>query len=288
MKAGVRQPIASVTMSVDLSTSAGFGLPENFSDVLSIANAGERFSEGLEVARKTADAGVAVEPAPDHAAIFSDPPQLVSGPMKSIGYELGWDTRCYPSPVDGCDFINVSARLDPNSAAYQQRWFRYVAVVHPVDDAASRQMQSRGYGNPFLHHLTLGIVPPERGDDDEFAYAGRVVSFMADVRRRMADVIGDAPGTLIAALPLEVIDDVRFREASCEWVDGLVPEEFQFQTMQGGGYLVQYFVLAGGRIEVALRVGTSQTFNPFSVEKISRDEISTHQDDEPGHADSLM
>mgnify|MGYP001467149048 CR=1 FL=1 len=116
------------------------------------------------------------------------------------------------------------------------------------------------------------------GDDDEFAYAERVVRFMADARRRMAEVIGDEPGTLIAALPSEVFGDVRFEQESPGWVEGLGPDEFQFQAMQGGGYLVQYFVLTGGRIEVALRSGTCQTFNPLSVDKISRDEISTHQE----------
>jgi len=275
-------------MSSALSAPSGFGLPENFSEVLSIDNAAERFAEGAEVARKTLEAGVAIEPAPDHAAIFTDPPQLVAGPLKSIGYDLGWDTRCYPSPVDGCDYINVSARLDPDSSAYQQGWFRYVAVVHPVDDAASRQMLDQGQGNPFLHHLTLGVVPPERSDEDEFGYAARAVTFMAESRRRMAEVIGDEPGTLIAALPQQVVDDSRFEEESCGWVEGLGSEEFQFQAMQGGGYLLQYFVLTGGRIEVALRLGTTQTFNPRSVEKISRDEISTIQDDGPGHADPLM
>ena len=39
--------------------------------------------------------------------------------------------------------------------------------------------------------------------------------------------------------------------------------------------LIQFFVLTGGRIEVALRVDTKQTFNPKSVHKISKDEIST-------------
>lgn len=275
-------------MSVAPPVPSGFGLPENFADVLSIDNATERFAEGAEVARLTAEAGVAIEPAPDHAAIFTDPPQLVSGPLKSIGYELGWDTRCYPSPVDGCDYINVSARLDPSSAAYQQGWFRYVAVVHPVDEPARSQMLSQGYGNPFLHHLTLGVVPPEREGDDEFGYAARVVRFMADARQRMADVIGEEPGTLVAALPPEVICDERFAEQSVEWVGSLEGTEYQFQAMQGGGYLVQYFVLSGGRIEVALRVGTTQTFNPTSVHKISRDEISTIQDDEQADANPVM
>ena len=47
--------------------------------------------------------------------------------------------------------------------------------------------------------------------------------------------------------------------------------------MEGGGYLLQFFVLTGGRIEVALRVGTRQTFNPKSVHKISKDELSVDQ-----------
>ena len=275
-------------MSGPGSLSGGFELPRNFADVLPIANAADRFGEALDVARKIAEAGVEIELAPDHAAIFTDPPQLVAGPLKSVGYDLGWDTRCYPSPVDGCDYINVSARLDPGSAAYQEGWFRYVAVVHPVDEAASRQMLSQGYGNPFLHHLTLGVVPPERGGDDEFRYGERVVRFMVDARRRMAEVIGDEPGTLIAALPSEVVGDSRFSEESPGWVEGLGDGEFQFQVMQGGGYLVQYFVLTGGRIEVALRSGTSQTFNPLSVDKISRDEISTVQGDGVGHEDPIM
>ena len=275
-------------MSGPGSLSGGFELPRNFADVLPIANAADRFGEALDVARKIAEAGVEIELAPDHAAIFTDPPQLVAGPLKSVGYDLGWDTRCYPSPVDGCDYINVSARLDPGSAAYQEGWFRYVAVVHPVDEAASRQMLSQGYGNPFLHHLTLGVVPPERGGDDEFRYGERVVRFMVDARRRMAEVIGDEPGTLIAALPSEVVGDSRFAEESPGWVEGLADGEFQFQVMQGGGYLVQYFVLTGGRIEVALRSGTSQTFNPLSVDKISRDEISTVQGDGVGHEDPIM
>ena len=104
----------------------------------------------------------------------------------------------------------------------------------------------------------------------------------------MADVIGEEPGTLVAALPPEVVCDERFAEQSVEWVGSLEGAEYQFQAMQGGGYLVQYFVLSGGRIEVALRVGTTQTFNPTSVHKISRDEISTIQDDEQADANPVM
>ena len=47
--------------------------------------------------------------------------------------------------------------------------------------------------------------------------------------------------------------------------------------MEGGGFLLQFFVLTGGRIELALRVDTKQTFNPKSVYKISKDEISAVQ-----------
>ena len=46
-------------------------------------------------------------------------------------------------------------------------------------------MLAEGYGNPFLHHVTWGIVPPERGDEDDFDYASRVVPFMVDVRERI-------------------------------------------------------------------------------------------------------
>ncbi len=274
-------------MSVAPQSSSVFRLPSDFLDVLSIDNAAERFDEALAVADKSIGMGIALMPAPDHAAIFTDPPQLVSGPLKSIGYELGWDTRCYPSPVDGCDYINVSARLDTRSDAYARGWFRYVAVVHPVDEAARQQMLSQDYGNPYLHHLTLGIVPPEREGDDDFDYAGRVVGFMAETRSRMFEAIGDEPGTLICALPEDVVNDPRFSVASAEWVDGLEEDQFQFEPMQGGGFLLQYFVLSGGRIEVALRSGTRQTFNPRSVDKISRDEISTNQDGEASDADPL-
>jgi hypothetical protein len=42
-------------------------------------------------------------------------------------------------------------------------------------------------------------------------------------------------------------------------------------------FLLQFFVLPGGRVEVAMRVGTTQVFNPKSVRKISAEEISTMQ-----------
>ena len=52
-------------------------------------------------------------------------------------------------------------------------WFDYVAVVHPVDDPALKHMLSQGYANPFIHHLTWGLVPPRRTGEDNFVYASR-------------------------------------------------------------------------------------------------------------------
>jgi hypothetical protein len=252
-------------------------LPDDFSDHLAIANAAQRFEEASRVADQAAEAGVPLLRNLDHAAIFTDPPYLVSGPLKRLGYVTGWDTRCYPSPVDNHDYINVPARLGGEAPARRKGWFEYVAIVHPVDEAGREHMLSKGYGNPFVHHLTWGIVPPDRGDDDEFAYAAEVVPYMAQCRARIAEVVGEQPGTLICALPRGVLADSHFRSASAEWVAGLPSDQYQFEVMQGGGFLIQFFVLTGGRIEVALRVGTRQTFNPKSVHKISTDEISADQ-----------
>ncbi len=255
-------------------------LPENFNEHLAIANAPDRLIEALEIAGKITAAGVPLLPNPDHAAIFVDPPHLLAGPLKEIGYIAGWDTRCYPSPVDGCDYINVPSGLPKDSGARRKGWFDYVAVVHPVDVEARDHMLAQGYGNPFLHHMTWGIVPPERGDTDEFGYAGEVIRFIIDVRKSIGQAIGDQPGTLIMALPEEVIENPAFATELAIWTKDLVESEYQVEAMQGGGYLIQFFVLTGGRIEVALRVGTQQTFNPKSVHKISKDEISAVQDDQ--------
>jgi hypothetical protein len=253
-------------------------LPEkNFTDYLTIKNAPRRFQEATTVAEKVTAAGVQLFQNLDHAAIFCDPPYIVAGPLKRLGYISGWDARCYPSPVDGCDYINVSARLPEESPRRGEGWFDYVAVVHPVDETALEHMLSQGYGNPFIHHLTWGIVPPERSSDDDFDYANTVVPFMVQTRKTIGDVIGDAPGTLITALPQEVIEHPDFEDTSAKWFDGLDSDEYQVESMQGGGFLIQFFVLTGGRIEVALRVGTTQTFNPKSVHKISEDEISAVQ-----------
>ena len=252
-------------------------LPTDFANYLTIENADLRFAEATEVAMHIIGAGVQLHSNMDHAAIFCDPPHLVADGLKRLGYVNGWDARCYPSPVDGCDYINVSAQLPADSPARYKGWFDYVAVVHPVDKSALLHMLGQGYGNPFIHHLTWGLVPPQRTTDDDFAYANRVVPFMVEKREIIGETIGDAPGTLIIALPENVLTHPKFEESLPTWLVNLDEEEYQVESMQGGGFLIQFFVLTGGRIEVALRVDTTQTFNPKSVHKISEDEISAVQ-----------
>lgn len=252
-------------------------LPTNFAEYLHIDNAEVRFSEATEVAEHISEAGVEIYPNMDHAAIFCDPPHLVADGLKKLGYVNGWDARCYPSPVDGCDYINVSAQLSKDTPTYDDGWFDYVAVVHPVDKIALQHMLGQGYGNPFIHHLTWGIVPPIRLSNDDFEYANLVVPFMVEKRAIIGNAIGDEPGTLIIALPENIMEHHKFADALPEWIGDLDEAEYQIESMQGGGFLIQFFVLTGGRIEVALRVGTTQTFNPKSVHKISEDEISAVQ-----------
>lgn len=252
-------------------------LPTNFADYLKIENADIRFKEATNVAKYIMDADIEIYPNMDHAAIFCDPPHLVADGLKQLGYINGWDARCYPSPVDGCDYINVSAQLSADSPARDDGWFDYVAVVHPVDKIALQHMLGQGYGNPFVHHLTWGLVGPERTSNDDFEYASRVVPFMVERRRLIGNVIGDEPGTLIIALPENVMTHPKFDETLPEWIGDLTKAEYQVESMQGGGFLIQFFVLTGGRIEVALRIDTTQTFNPKSVHKISEDEISAVQ-----------
>ncbi len=254
-------------------------LPKDFANRLTISNAKERLAEAQNVGDRIQAAGVPLMANPDHAAVFVDPPHVLAGPLKRIGYLTGWDARCYPSPVDGQDYINVSAALPDGHAALDDGWPKYVAVVHPVDETARSLMLAQGYGNPFLHHITWGIVPPDREpDEDELTYAGRVVTFMVKVRQTIGETIGDTPGTLIVALPSTVVNDPNFPARRLDWVGDLSEAAYQFEEMDGGGYLLQFFVLSGGRIEVALRIATRQTFNPKSVHKISEDEISTVQD----------
>ncbi|MFB3041896.1 MAG: hypothetical protein ACE1ZS_08920, partial [Candidatus Poribacteria bacterium] len=141
-----------------------------------------------------------------------------------------------------------------------------------------KHMLSQGYGNPFIHHLTWGVNPPKRNDDDDFEYASHVVPFMVETREIIAEAIGDTPGTLIIALPQAVIDHPNYADSLPIWLARLNSDAYQVESMQGGGFLIQFFVLTGGRIEVALRVNTQQTFNPKSVQKISKDEISAVQE----------
>ncbi|MBK33934.1 MAG: hypothetical protein CME26_00190 [Gemmatimonadetes bacterium] len=255
-------------------------VPSDFNHHLSIDNAADRLQEALDVAGKISEAGIDLFPNMDHAAIFVDPPHLLAGPLKALGYIAGWDSRCYPSPVDEQDYINVPSGLPDGHPAAQKGWFRYVAVVHPVDQAARDQMLSQGYGNPFVHHLTWGIVPPDRqSKESNLDYANRLIPYAVEARNRIGAAIGEQPGTLIAALPGDVVNDPGFDAKLDGWMEGLRADDYTVETMQGGGFLVQFFALTGGRIEVALRVDTQQTFNPKSVHKISEDEISTVQND---------
>ncbi|MGA1198907.1 MAG: hypothetical protein ACO36I_20640, partial [Candidatus Latescibacterota bacterium] len=184
-------------------------LPENFSDVLKIDNATQRLNEAKDVAQKILAAGVSLYPQMDHAAIFTDPPHLVSGPLKKMGYIAGWDTKCYPSPVDGQDYINVPSGLPANHPALQKGWFRYVAVVHPVDSDARNEMLSQGYGNPFIHHLTWGITPPKDTANHEFEQTQKAIHYMIDIREKNGKAINNTPGTHIIALPESVLKDPR-------------------------------------------------------------------------------
>lgn len=252
-------------------------LPGGLETTLHIQNAPARIEEARHVAERIVDKGVDLHPAMDHAAIFVDPPYLLAGPLKALGYVAGWDARCYPSPVDGQDYINVPSGLPEGHPVERDGWPRYVAVVHPVDKPAREQMLSQGYGNPFVHHLTWGIIPPERGGMSDFDYAEQLIPFAVDTRETIAGAIQAEPGTLVMAVPDALLQSDRFDERLLQWTEGMRENEFQVEAMQGGGFLLQFFVLTGGRIEVALRSGTNQTFNPKSVHKISEDEISTIQ-----------
>ncbi|MSO23590.1 MAG: hypothetical protein EXQ58_10140 [Acidobacteria bacterium] len=252
-------------------------LPEDFEDYLRIDNAKERMEEAREVARRLSLAGIGLRPNADHYAIFCDPPRLVAGPLKHVGYVVGLDNRCYPSPVDGCDYINVAASLPAASPARDKGWPDHVAVVHPVDDVACDRMIGQGYGNPFIHHITWSIDLPSPLPDSEIELAGALVSRMAAVRGQIGGLLGESPGTLIIALTRDVLESPGFKQHFSGWVGATPKDEYQLEIMQGGGHLLQFFVLKGGRIEVAMRFGTRQTFNPKSVHKISKDELSVNQ-----------
>ena len=249
--------------------------PEGFTDYLKMGNARERLEEAAEICTKLQKGGIPLKLNPDHYAIFSDPPRLVADALKQVGYILGADNRCYPSPVDGCDYINVAASLPAACPAREKGWPDHVAVVHPVDSSAHSHMTNQGYGNPFIHHITWGIQTTDvlRSED----LAGRLVAEMVQTRGKISAILNETPGTLIIALPREVIEENGFQDQFQRAVGSTPTSQYQLEIMEGGGYLIQFFVLKGGRIEVALRVGTRQTFNPKSVHKISRDELSVDQ-----------
>ena len=91
-------------------------LPEGFEETMAIPNAAERLREAREVGNQLLRAGVPLLDHPDHYAIFSEPPRLLAEPLRGVGYVVGSDNRCYPSPVDGCDYINVAASLPRNQS----------------------------------------------------------------------------------------------------------------------------------------------------------------------------
>jgi hypothetical protein len=260
-----------------------FHLPEQFEQDLGIPirNARERLAEARDIGLKLASDGLPLTYNPDHFAVFTEPPQLLNGPLKRLGYVAGADNRCYPSPVDGCDYINVAASLPRSSALREQGWPDHVAVVHPVDDIACARMLEQGYGNPFIHHITLGIAAPELENSGGTGAAEQLIRRMASVYRRVPEVLGQSPGTLIMAVPKEVLAAPEFSRQSAGWTGNLAANQYQIEEMEGGGYLLQFFVLRGGRIEVALRYRTRQTFNPKSVHKISEDELSVNQGSAP-------
>ena len=151
-------------------------LPEGFEETMAIPNAAERLREAGEVGDRLLGAGIPLMDHPDHYAIFSEPPRLLAEPLRSLGYVVGSDNRCYPSPVDGCDYINVAASLPDVSPAREKGWPDHIAVVHPLDETGYRRMMDQGYGNPFIHHITWGIRPPAQLPGDGVAFAGSLIS----------------------------------------------------------------------------------------------------------------
>jgi hypothetical protein len=108
---------------------------------------------------------------------------------------------------------------------------------------------------------------------------------MVQVRETIGGLLKESPGTLIIALPREVVQSAGFQERFHRAIGSTPKEQYQLEVMEGGGYLLQFFVLKGGRIEVALRVRTNQTFNPKSVHKISKDELSVDQGHQPARSE---
>ena len=252
-------------------------LPADFSDYLTIENASRKFEEATNVAEKITANGVQLYPNIDHAAFLTDQSYLVMGPLKQLGYVFGWDRRSYPITINGFDYIVLSARLPQENSARDRGWFDYVGIAHPVDEPALNNLLSQDYGNPFIHHLTWGLVPPPRTSKDNFEYASRLVPFAIEKQNLICEVTGDERGKLIVALPQEVIDHPDFGESLPIWLAGLGSDECEVELMDGGGFFIQFFVLTGRSIEIVLRVDTKQAFNAKSLDKISKHKIITVQ-----------
>ncbi len=146
-----------------------------------------------------------------------------------------------------------------------------------IPEIACARMFEQDYGNPFIHHITLGIQVPELAQSSGIRIAEQLLRRMAAVHARMPAIVQQDSGTLVIAVPREVLSAPEFSDRFAEWTGKLPGSQYQLEEMEGGGYLLQFFVLRGGRIEVALRHQTRQTFNPRSVHKISEDELSVNQ-----------
>ena len=252
-------------------------LPADFSDHLTIENAALKFEESSSVAEKITANGVQLYPNIDHVAILTNQPYLLMGPLKQLGYVWGWDRRSYPIIINGFDYVVVSARLPQENSARDKGWFDYVGIAQPVDEPALKNLLDQDYGNPFIHHVTWGLVPPTRTSKDNFEYASRLVPFAVEKQNRICEVIGSERGKLIIALPQEVIDHPDFGESLPIWLETMSTEECEVELMDGGGFFIQFFVLTDRSIEIVLRVDTKQAFNAKSLDKISKHKIITVQ-----------
>jgi hypothetical protein len=256
-----------------------FEFEKQFLEAFPIDSAARRFVDAREVATRITREGVVLMPNMDHTAMVGDPPRLITGPIRRFGYEPGWDERTYPSPLEGFEFYLITSRMPPDSPIRHQGWFDYIASVWSIDDGAYDYFIGQGNGNPFLHHMTMGIVPPERGDgESELEYAQRIIPYMIDVRGRIQQGTGEQPSQLVMSLPQSVFASDEFRHRLPELVAGLDGKPYVIECMQGGGFLIQFFVLGGARIEVACRHRTCQAFNPRSTERFTREEISMRKD----------
>jgi hypothetical protein len=266
------EPLDAIAMTLS------FEFEKSFLEAFPIDSAARRFGDAREVASRITHEGVRLMPNMDHTAMMGDPPRLITGPLRKLGYRAGWDERTYPSPLENFEFYLITSRLPPDSPIRHEGWFDYVAAVFSIDDPAYDYFIGQGNGNPFLHHMTMGIVPPERGHESDLEYAYRLVPYMIDVRRRIQQGTGEQPSQLVMSLPHDVFINDEFRHRVPELMHGLDGGPYVIESMQGGGFLIQFFVLGGARIEVACRHRTVQAFNPRSTERFTREEISIHRD----------